>query len=68
MLLRRTRAQVVTLLPHRTTEIRRIPPTAEQVDTLAGVFSRLTARRPLTLISPDQPDAASAARRARRPV
>jgi len=36
--------------------------------TMAGVFSRLTARRPLTLTSPDQPEAASAARRARRPV
>jgi hypothetical protein len=32
VLLRRTRAQVIGQLPRRTTEIRRIPPTAEQVD------------------------------------
>ncbi len=36
VLLRRTRAQVARQLPPRTTEIRRIPPTAEQADLHEG--------------------------------
>lgn len=51
VLLRRTRAQVMDDLPPRTTEVRRIPPTAEQLDIHEGqqrVISSIVRKKFLT--------------------